>query len=151
MDAVVLDANVLSLLAHPSMQGEPAACRLWISDLKKAGWVTVVPEIADYELRRELIRIRSRSSISRLNSLRQRGVFLPITSRGMLRAAALWAKMRSQGTPTAHPERLDVDVILAAHVQLYAARHGYSVVVATANVRHLSLMVDAREWPDILP
>jgi restriction endonuclease Mrr len=47
----------------------------------------------------------------------------------MARAAELGVQVRSRGTPTAHPKDLDGDVILAAHVQLFASRHHASVVV----------------------
>jgi len=57
--------------------------------------------------------------------------------------------MRQRGAPTAHPHRLDGDVILAAHVQIHEARYGLHALVATTNVRHLSLLVDARAWQDI--
>lgn len=69
----------------------------------------------------------------------------------MLRAAELWAKARREGAPTAHPERLDVDVILAAQVHRFAEAFDTAVVVATTNARHLSRFVDARQWEEIAP
>jgi hypothetical protein len=68
----------------------------------------------------------------------------------MLRHAAdLWAAARRGGTPTAHPKSLDVDVILAAQIQLYERATNASVILATTNVRHLGQFVDARPWQDI--
>ncbi len=56
----------------------------------------------------------------------------------MLKAAELWALARNRGTPTADPKALDADVILAAQtLQINGS-------VATENVEHLSLFVDAK-------
>lgn len=62
----------------------------------------------------------------------------------MLKAAELWADARKRGKPTADPKELDGDVILAAQA-LQA-----NAVVATENVGHLSLFVEARHWKDIV-
>ncbi len=61
----------------------------------------------------------------------------------MLQAAQFWADARKRGRPTAGPERLDCDVILAAQTREVDA------VVVTENLRHLSLFVEARSWVDI--
>ena len=61
----------------------------------------------------------------------------------MRRAAEMWAIARQQGTPTADPREIDADVILAAQAESVGA------VVATENVGHLSLFVDARRWREI--
>ncbi|MEG4441255.1 hypothetical protein QUB47_00065 [Microcoleus sp. AT9_B5] len=63
----------------------------------------------------------------------------------MLLAAQLWAQARSRGRPTAEPNALDGDVILAAQAILEASE-GNQVVIATTNVGHLSQFIDAREW-----
>jgi hypothetical protein len=47
------------------------------------------------------------------------------------------------GTPTAPPEALDGDVILAAQAERAGA------IVATENVAHLARFVIARHWRDI--
>jgi len=61
----------------------------------------------------------------------------------MRRAAELWAQARNRGTPTAPPEALDADVILAAQAERAGA------IVATENVGHLARYVTARHWRDI--
>jgi hypothetical protein len=58
----------------------------------------------------------------------------------MRRAAEFWAQARNLGIPTAPPEALDADVILAAQ----AARVG--AIVATENVGHLARFVTALHW-----
>jgi len=49
----------------------------------------VIPEIADYEVRRELIRIQSITSVEQLDRLNRLVVYLPLTTEMMLRAAEL--------------------------------------------------------------
>ena len=58
-DTVVLDSTPLGILCHPRNPPHVMACRQWVESLLLAGRRVVVPEIADYEVRRELIRINS--------------------------------------------------------------------------------------------
>jgi hypothetical protein len=66
----------------------------------------------------------------------------------MLLAAQFWAEARKTGKPTADHNALDADMILAAQAKLEEI-NGNQVIVATTNVKHLSLFVDAREWQSI--
>ena len=66
-----------------------------------------LPETADYELRRELLRMKSSGSIRRLDELKTRLRYAPITTEAMLKAAELWAEARSAGKPTADEKALD--------------------------------------------
>jgi hypothetical protein len=50
--------------------------------------------------------------------------------------------------PLGSDAALDADVILVAQAHSLIAR-GDAVSVATTNVKHLSLFVDAREWQQI--
>jgi hypothetical protein len=68
----------------------------------------------------------------------------------MLKAAELWADVRRRGLPTASPDALDGDVILAAQA-LMAGGPEDTVIVATGNVGHLGRFVDARIWDQISP
>lgn len=74
----------------------------------------MVPEIADYEVRRELIRAKKREGIERLNALIKQLDYLAITTPAMRKAAEYWAQARRQGRPLAADAALDGDVILAA-------------------------------------
>jgi hypothetical protein len=76
--------------------------------------------------------------------------YAPITTDVMLRAAELWAAARRAGLPTAPPDALDGDVILAAEVIL-STGVGDLVTVATDNVGHLARFVDAQPWEQIAP
>ena len=106
----------------------------------------MVPEIADYEVRRELIRARRTAGIARLDALIDQVEFLAITTSAMRRAAMFWAEARQQGRPTAADPALDGDVILAAQA---ATLDRARVIVATTNVRHLSRFVPAKLWAEI--
>jgi hypothetical protein len=61
----------------------------------------------------------------------------------MLKAAELCATARRAGLPTAPPDALDGDVILAAQAMLSRGL-GVAVTVATDNVGHLARFVDAQ-------
>lgn len=103
------------------------------------------PEIVDYEVRRELLRAGKVAGIRKLDLLKAQLIYLPITTEAMLKAAELWAEARKRGRPTADPNALDGDVILAAQAAL-VTEEGNEVIIATTNIGHLSQFVDAREW-----
>jgi len=128
------------------MSPQATACLRWMQWALERGRHVVVPEIADYEVRRELLRAEKLSGLARLDTLTQQLEFLPITTATMRLAAKLWAQTRQQGRPTADNRALDGDVILAAQVLTspYA-----DAVVATTNVGHLALFVEAALWTDI--
>jgi predicted nucleic acid-binding protein len=145
---IVLDASPLGLLAH-ARQTEPAVrCRAWFERVRDSGSVFVIPEIADYEVRRKLQHWRLHRAIGRLDELANDLTYIPITTETMRRAAELWGRARREGSPTAPPDALDSDVILAAQAELIAD-DPRAVVVATSNVRHISRFVAAEFWADI--
>jgi hypothetical protein len=107
-----------------------------------------VPEIADYEVRRELLRVNATASLTRLDLLGMALGYAPLTTAVMRRAAQFWAEARSRGRPTADAAALDGDMILCAQASL-VAETGDEIIVATANVTHLSLFADAALWHEI--
>ena len=106
----------------------------------------VVPEIADYEVRRERIRDRRTAGIARLDALIAQVEYLAITTTAMRRAAEIWAAARQGGRPTAADAALDGDVILAGQG---TTLNRTGLIVATTNVRHLSRFVPAALWSEI--
>jgi predicted nucleic acid-binding protein len=148
MRLVFLDSGPLGLLTNPRGRAKPDQCRQWVKDLAAAGVRVFVLEIADYEVRRKLIHIRATAGIRRLNQVKATLDYAPLTTDVMLLAADLWAAARSAGLPTAAPEALDGDCILAAQA-LMAAGPADTVTVATDNVAHMSRFVDARLWETI--
>lgn len=147
---VVLDTGPLGLITNPRQTPEVEACVAWLRSILTAGVRVVLPEVADYELRRELLRAGKRNGLRRLDEAGQRLDYTPITTSVMRRAAELWAELRRQGLPTADARALDADAILAAQALLVAAP-GDTLVVATTNVGHLARVVPAQRWQDIRP
>ncbi|HEX6030860.1 MAG TPA: hypothetical protein VFY90_05465 [Tepidiformaceae bacterium] len=144
---ILLEAGPLALLAHPRRSGP---IEVWASDHFIAGNRVIVPEIAFYEVRREVVRLRQQVSLERLDQLPAGFPYAPITTRIIVRATELWAQARRSGRPTADPQALDTDVILAA-TPLELTSQASDVVVATSNVGHLAQFVDARPWQTITP
>jgi len=125
-------------------------CRLWLDRLLARGVDTVVPEISDYEVRRELTRIAASGSLRRLDAVVTTGylTYAPITTSEWRQAALFWADARRRGLPTASPDALDADVILAACAATIG-QPGDQIIVATLNVGHLARHCDARLWTTI--
>lgn len=146
MSIVVLDSGPAGLLAKRGGEPRVDACVLWQENLLAQNIRVILPEIVDYELRRELIRLKATSSIARLNRLAIIVEYLSLTTVAMRLAADLWAQGRQSGQPTADPKELDGDVILAAQALLLGEP---DVVVATTNVGHLSRYINAKFWLDI--
>lgn len=145
---ILLDAGPLGLITNPRGSEASQKCVWWMEEQIRNGARVMVPEITDYEVRRELLRAGKTKGVASLNALKSQGSYLPLTTEVMLKAAELWAYARSIGKPTAGDAELDCDVILAAQGHLLQSQ-GHTVVVATANLRHLSLFIDARLWNDI--
>jgi predicted nucleic acid-binding protein len=120
--------------------------------LLTSGVRVIVPEIADYEVRRELTRSKATAGIRRLDQLVLPGglEYDPLTTAAMRRAAKLWAEVRWRGMPTASDPSLDADCILAAQA-LLAGGPADDVIIATTNVGHLSrfMSVTAQLWDTI--
>ena len=144
---ILLDSGPLGLITNPRASPPAAACGQWVVNAIAAGASVVVPEIADYEVRRELMRARRTAGIARLDAFIGQVEFLPIETAAMRQAAAFWAEARQQGRPTAPDPALDGDVILAAQA---ATLDRMGVIVATTNPKHLSRYVVAELWIDIV-
>ncbi|MEG4272172.1 nucleic acid-binding protein [Microcoleus sp. M2_B4] len=142
----MLDSGPLGIVTNPKAASPLyQEGQLWLQSLPLKGYIVMLPEIADYEVRRELIRAGKAAGIRRLDELKSQLPYRPLTTKVMLLAAQLWAEARSRGRQTAEPNALDGDVILADQAIL-EANEGNEVVIATTNVGHLSQFVDAREW-----
>jgi toxin FitB len=94
---VLLLSGPLGQVAHPKRDVRIVA---WLQALRTESTELRVPEIADYELRRELLRLGKTKSINRLNQL-VRYILIPIDTETMRTAAELWASIRREGKPTA--------------------------------------------------
>src|SRR5437667_3621271 len=85
----VLDTGPLGRLTHPARNPAIAS---WLERELTRGLLIIIPEIADYELRRSLLLEGLTQSLERLDELKAALVYLPITTSVMLRAAELWAE-----------------------------------------------------------
>ena len=147
---LVLDSGPLGLLSNPAHSTKSQEIREWAEARLTAGHRLVVPEIADYEVRRELLRANKQLGLNRLDQLTAGFGYLPLTTAMMRDAASLWADARNTGLPTAHDAALDGDAILAAQARnAPTTSPTETVVVATTNAAHLRRYVAAREWYDI--
>jgi hypothetical protein len=158
---ILLDASPLMDAVGPVGDVASDGVRLWISTMRTSGARVLVPDLADYEVRRYLLAglVKSPASkpgdkLSRLDELRRDCEVLTISSAAMLKAAEFWAHLRTLPVPapTADREKLDADAILAG----MAATVGGSddrVVVATDNPRHIGRYpgVEAKHWETIFP
>lgn len=98
---ILLDSTPVGLITNPKSTPLSTECQQWFSSLFDRGYSVILPEIIDYEVRRELLRVNRANSIRRLDLLKSEIVYLPITTEVMLKAAQLWAQVRQQGKPTA--------------------------------------------------
>jgi len=148
--AVLLDTHPLSQVVHPRIKPEVIN---WLQSLQKTETALRVPEIADYELRRELLRSGKQKSIERLNQINQPPRFIPLTSLTMRKASELWAWVRNQGQPTASNDSLDGDVILVAQA-IFQLDIFEQVVIVTTNLKHLSRFqgegIAVQDWQQAL-
>ena len=148
MSVVVLDTGPLGMATNPKSRPENDECRQWLGKIVSLGTRVIIPEIADYEVRRELLRAGKAAGISRLDRFKADFEYLPITTPAILLAADLWARIRNAGLQTAGDQALDGDVILAAQALTCGVPPG-DIVVATTNVAHLARLVGAKLWRDI--
>ena len=95
---VLLDTGIIGLITNPKRAPESLACNCWLQTLIKAAIRVILPEIADYEVRRELLRANKIKGIKRLDELAW--VTLPLTHPTNNRASVLMTKYRSGETLT---------------------------------------------------
>jgi predicted nucleic acid-binding protein len=143
---VVLDAGPIGLVTNPKLSPESTLCTRWLQTLITSNIRVIIPEIADYEVRRELLRANKVRGIARLDELANLVEYLPITTAAMRQAAMFWAQARQQGQPTAGDKTIDSDMILAAQATTLDV---VDVVIATTNVGHLSRFATADLWQNI--
>lgn len=148
MRHIILDSSPLGLISNPAKTSEVIDITQWIVDCLAAGYKIYIPEVIDYEIRRELLRARKTAGIKKLDGLKAIFRYLPITTASMQLAAELWAQARNSGTPTGDPKKLDIDVILAAQALTLDVPKD-QLAVATENVKHLSQFVPAELWTNI--
>lgn len=151
---IAFDSGVLSTATQRIGVADADACRQWISRCLQAGDRIIIPAIARYELRRELIRSQQTASLQRLEIFLVAAPdrYIPMTEDAIDLAAQLWATARQNRVTTAPPLALDADVIFVAQVRLWAAGAGIAetaVYAATTNVRHIGYFLNAAHWTNL--
>ena len=152
---ILLDSGPLgSDCASPAPSSpQVGRCLGWVQTIRATGAIVIIPEIAHYELRRELHRIRAVGSLRRLDYALNRGSgfrHLTLSTDAIIKAAEFWSFLRQSGIPTASPDALDADAILAGQAAL-AGQPGDTVTIATTNPAHLNRFpgIDAQTWDQI--
>jgi predicted nucleic acid-binding protein len=142
---ILLDTGPLGMISHPRPN---RAIVEWVRDLLQSRAEILIPEIADYEVRRELLRARKTKGVKRLDELKVTMGYVPLTTEAMLQAAEFWAEARRRGQPTAKEAALDGDAILAGQAATLDIGTD-ELVIATTNTKHLSRFAHAEIWDQI--
>jgi predicted nucleic acid-binding protein len=139
---ILLDTGPLGMIVNPRKFPE---IKQWLQQRVGAGEEIRIPELADYELRRGLLRLKDAIGIQRLDQLAADLGYLAISTAAMRQAAQFWADARRRGAATAPDLALDGDVILAAQAATLAG----GAVIATENPGDLSRYTTALHWKAI--
>ena len=155
---VILDSNILALLVttldeklseDKKLLTESKQCREWLYRLLSKGAYVIASDICDYELRRELIRIKSKS-VPKLDRLRDLIEFQEVTFAVLEKAAELWAEARDMSQSNKVKENIDIDCILAAHWCLLKDKYpGRQVIIATKNIKDFQRVTECSIWKSI--
>ena len=137
------------MVTNPKGGEDAELCREWLKHLLSASVAVRIPDICDYEVRRELLRAQKTRGLERLDQLGNLLERVQVTTDVLIAAAEFWAAARRGGRPTAGDGELDADMILCAQAKRHAAQVGLRVVIATTNVGHLARFADARNWQEL--
>ena len=80
MRVVLLDSGPLGLVSNPRKTLQAEQCNKWLESILLSDIRILIPEIADYEVRRELLRANKVRGIQRLDFLKNEIGYLPITT-----------------------------------------------------------------------
>ena len=131
---ILLDTGVLGKICHKNISIGTIKVLKYLEQ-QKIG--LRVPEICDYEIRRNLILENLDKSIRKLNKFRKTDRLIFFNSDTMMIASEIWAEIRKQGNPTENKDNLDGDVILAAQA-CQLKRYYELVIVLTTNAKDLA-------------
>ena len=150
---IFLDNGTLGVAARLPDDEEGDRCQAWIIAHVTGRELVIIPEPADNEVWRSLLKAGAREGLERLDGLKTWGLltYLPFSTEAMLRAAGMWADVRRRCLPTAGAEALDGATILAGQAVAYSG-HGEEVIIAIGNRRRFSRLAGihrADEWAKI--
>lgn len=152
-NVVLLDSGPLGMYSNRGKKPKNQLCKQRVNALLTSGVAVRVPGIADYEVRRELLRLKlnnpASKGVDRLDATIRILGLIPITGRTMDKAAEIWARARHRGITTAPKEALDGDVILVAQAEI-ETENGDEVQIATTNSSDLQRLFSAvLNWDDL--
>ena len=114
------------------------------------GVYIIASDICDYEVRREFIRIKSKS-VQELDNLRDLIEFKPVTFVVLEKAAELWAEARYLSQSNKIKENIDVDCIVAAQWCVLKEQFpGRQVIIATKNIKDFQRVTDCNVGKTLL-
>jgi predicted nucleic acid-binding protein len=149
-EIVLLDSGPLSKYSNPKSGKNNDLCKQRVNDLLAKGVEVKVPEVADYELRRQLklnkLLTQNTKGLERLDAVIRALGLVTLTSRAIDMATDLWAAVRKKQGKS--DEGIDADVLIAAQAIL-EAEHGDSVKVATTNKKHFDGIVPFLDWTNL--
>lgn len=155
---VILDSNILALLVAPidkklsedeKLAKDSYQCTKWFYGLLSKGAYVTSSDMCDYEIRRELIRINSKS-VRELDELRNLIEFQNVTFAVLEKAADIWAEAREMSQSNKVKDNIDVDCILAAHWYLLKEQYpGRKVIIATKNIKDFQSITECDLWQNI--
>jgi predicted nucleic acid-binding protein len=150
---IIVDSGILGQLARPTLGQDSQFLKRWFDrTLIRANVCS--SKICDYEIRRGLLLAQKQGLVAEgltiLDRLHQIIEFLPVDETILNIAADIWATARMGGQPTAGDRNLDADMIICATWKYLKTYHpGQEVIIATTNIRHLSLFANAVTWEDL--
>ena len=149
---LLLDAGLVGLACSEPRSPDAIAFDGWLKRVVGSSVNVSIADVTRYEVRRELVRLGATAKLRRLESLCLSTAVIAITSEAWERAGDFWAIVRQGGKPTAAPEALDADAILAGVAATMGGPED-RVMIATTNVRHPRWFsgIDAQCWRDIPP
>lgn len=161
---IALDSGPLGDLINPNNPPPTQALREWMKNHLANGDEFLLPEIADYEVRRnEILETlicpigpsQSSAALYLLDQLKASITYLPLTTDSMLQGAQLWADHRKGHGPghASRSPKLDGDVILTAQCIEESRLRNEPIIIATMNLRDFLFIptptVTADEWNHI--
>ena len=93
---ILLDTGIVGMITNPkASSSEVQGGKQWFKRFLEQGEIFLLPEIVDYEVRRELLRANKYQGLQRLDELKVTLGYLCLNTEVMLLAAQFWADVIS--------------------------------------------------------
>jgi hypothetical protein len=82
---ILLDTGIVGIITNPKSSSIDAQeCKQWFKQFLEQGEIFMLPEIVDYEVRRELLRANKYQGLKRLDELKVTLIYLSLNTEVML-------------------------------------------------------------------